>query len=152
MTWTGTRERGRVGTGARWTGYTITIVINAIGLYVVTNVLEWNLLPFLTEDFRTVLPLLQLSLLATIAVNVAYLWHDEPRFRSVMQLGLSGISLAVVLRLYGVFPFDLSAYAPVWGPVARVLLILAIVGTGVGLLVEVGRLVRAVARGPAGGQ
>lgn len=127
-------------------------MVNAIVLYVVDNVLEWDLLPFLTDDFTSVLPLLQLSLLATIAVNVVYLAYDQQTFRSVMQLGLSGISLAVVLRLYEVFPFDFSGYAPMWGTVARAVLILAIVGTGIGIVVEVGRLVGALARGPAARQ
>ncbi|HSJ46065.1 MAG TPA: hypothetical protein VK923_15435 [Euzebyales bacterium] len=130
----------------------ITIVINAMVLYVVDNVLEWDLLTFLTDDFASVLPLLELSLLATIAVNVVYLAYDEPTFRTVMQLGLSGISLAVVLRLYDVFPFDFSDYDPAWGTVARAVLILAIVGTGIGLVVEAGRLVQALARGPAARQ
>lgn len=152
MTWTGQRGRARASAGARRTGYVLTIVVNAIVLYIVNNILGWDLLPFLTGDFASVLPLLQLSLLATIAVNVVYLSYDEPTFRSVMQLGLSGISLAVLLRLYDVFPFDFSGYDPVWGTVARVALILAIGGTGVGIVVELGRLVGALARGPAARQ
>ncbi len=149
MTGTTQRQHERASSAARRTGYAITIVINAIGLYVVNNILAWDQLPFLTDDFTRVLPLLQFSLVATIAVNVVYLWYDEAVFRSVMQLGLSGISLAVLLRLYDVFPFDFSGYAPVWDTAARALLVLAIVGTVVGVVAETVRLVRSLASGSA---
>jgi hypothetical protein len=89
-----------------------------------------------------VLPLLQLSLLATIAVNLVYLWYDPPAFRSIMQIGLSAIAVAVALRVYNVYPFDFSQYGPAWDVAARVLLILAIVGTIIGIVVEIVRFAR----------
>jgi hypothetical protein len=127
---------------SRRVGYVVSIVVNAVALYVVVNLLAWGWLPFLTDEFARVLPLLRLSLLATIAVNVVYLWYDLPAFRSVMQIGLSAIAVAVALRVYDVYPFDFSRYGPAWDVATRVLLILAIVGTIIGVVVEVVRFAR----------
>lgn len=52
----------------------------------------------------------------------------------------------MALRLYEVFPFDFSGYAPVWETAALALLILAIVGTVVGIVVEAVWLMRALLR------
>jgi hypothetical protein len=124
-------------------GYAVAIVVNAVALYIAVNLLAWDWLPFLTAAFASVLPLLRMSLLATIAVNVAYLWHDPPAFRSAMQIVLSAIAVAVTLRVYDVYPFDFSRYGPAWDVAARVLLMLAIAGTIIGIVVEVVRFARA---------
>jgi hypothetical protein len=151
MTATGYRVRaGRPSAASRRVGYAITIVVNAVLLFVVVNLLAWGWLPFLTDEFARVLPLLQLSLLATIAINVVYLWYDPPVFRSLMQIGLSGIALAVSLRVYDVYPFDFSPYVAAWDVAARVLLILAIIGTIVGIVAEVVRLAKTAGGAGAG--
>jgi hypothetical protein len=59
-----------------------------------------------------------------------------------MQIGLSAIAVAVALRVYDVYPFDFSRYGPAWDVATRVLLILAIVGTIIGVVVEVVRFAR----------
>ena len=51
--------------------------------------------------------------------------------------------------MWRVFPFDFSAYAFPWTTVARVLIVLSIVGSAIAIVVEVGRLFRAALGGPA---
>ena len=150
MTATGYRARvSRPSPASRRVGYAVAIVVNAVALYIAVNLLAWGWLPFMTDAFASVLPLLRFSLLATIAVNVAYLWHDPPAFRSAAQIALSVIALAMAVRVYDVYPFDFSRYGPAWDVAARVLLVLAIAGTIIGMVVEVVRFAR-TAGGSAG--
>ena len=93
---------------ARRSGYVVAIAVNVLMLYVVNNLLAWDILPFLTDDFGRVLWLIDISLLATIMVNLVYVAYDQAWFRSLGQIGLNLISLAVAIRMYQVFPFDFS--------------------------------------------
>ena len=135
-------------TTANRVGYVIAIVINAALLVVVNNLLAWGWISWLTDDFEEVLPLLNLSLTATILVNLVYLAFDAEWFKSLCELGLLSISLAVTIRLYQVFPFDFSAYDVDWAVLARIVLIIAMVGVGIAMIVQVVKLVRfAIAAG-----
>ena len=123
-------------------GYVVAIAINIAMLVIANNILEWGWLPFLTTGFAQVLPLIDLSLLATIAVNATYLAHDPPWFKSVCQVGLGGISLAVALRMYQVFPFDFSSSQFNWEPLARFVILLTVIATLIAMISELVKLVR----------
>lgn len=127
------------------TGYLAAIVVNVAMLFVVHRLLEWGLVPFLTEDFRRLLPIVSLSLASTVVVNVLYLTYDPGWFRSLTQLGLNAISLAVVVRTYQVFPFDFSAYGFDWTGLVRLALVAVMVAIGIALVVEVVRFFRRAA-------
>lgn len=129
-------------TTTRRVGYVIAIIINAALLVVVNNLLEWGWISWLTDDWEEVLPLLNLSLAATIIVNVIYLAYDAEWFKSVCELGLLPISLAVTIRTYQVFPFDFSAYDGNWETLARLVLVFAMIGIGIAMVVQVVKLVR----------
>jgi hypothetical protein len=145
MTATGYRVRAsRPSRASRRVGYVVAAAVNAVVLYVVVNLLPWRWLPFLTDEFARVLPLLRLSLLNDRGQR------GLPVVRPAgvpvgMQIGLSAIAVAVALRVYDVYPFDFSRYGPAWDVAARVLLILAVVGTIIGIVVEVVRFGRVVA-------
>ena len=130
---------------ARRSGYVVAIAVNVVMLYVVNNLLAWNILPFLTDDFGRVLLLIDISLLATITVNFIYLAYDQSWFRSLGQIGLNLISLVVAVRMYQVFPFDFSGSTFDWTQIARVVIIFTILGTTIGALVEAVKLARAAA-------
>ena len=123
-------------------GYSVAIVINAALLVLVNNVLVWDWFVWLTDDFEQVLPLLSLSLAASILVNVVYLFYDRAWFKSASQILVSVIGLGVAVRTLRVFPFDFSAYEFNWAAVARVVLILGVVGITVGIISEVVKLVK----------
>jgi hypothetical protein len=124
----------------------LAAALNGAFLYVVGNVLDWDVAPFLTDSFEEATPIIRLLLWATIFVNLAYLLFDPKWFKSVTQMGLAGISIAATVRIYEVFPFDFSAYEFPWETVTRTILIVAIVGAAVSILVEVIRLVAALRR------
>jgi hypothetical protein len=140
-------ENARPTTTRRF-GYVIAIIINAAVLVVVNNLLEWGWISWLTDDFEEVLPLLNLSLTATILVNVIYLAYDAEWFKSACELGLLAVSLAVTIRMYQVFPFDFSAYDANWDTLARLVLVFAMVGVAIAMIVQLVKLVRiAIAAG-----
>ena len=132
-------------TGRRF-GYLLAAALNGAFLYVVNNVLDWDVAPFLTDSFEEATPIIRLALWATIFVNLAYLFFDPKWFKSVTQIGLAGISIAATVRIYQVFPFDFSAYEFPWETLTRTILIIAIVGAAISIIVEVVRLAVALRR------
>ncbi len=125
-----TRRKGRQA------GYVIAIVVNLVMLVVAQNILEWGWAPFLTSDFASILPWVSFSLIASMAMNAIYLLDDRPDVKSLGQMTLNLISLIVTYRIWQVFPFDFSAYDFNWDLLTHVILILAFVGSGVGLAAE----------------
>ena len=129
---------------ARRSGYGAAVVVNLIILYVINNLPGWDWLRFLTDDFGGLLWLINISLVATVLVNLFWLGYDPAWFRSLSQVGLNLISAVVTVRLYQVFPFDFSTYEFNWAPLARLVMILTMVGLAVGTIAE---LVKLVSRG-----
>lgn len=130
--------------GARRFGYLVAIAVNAAMLFVVNNLLEWGWFSWITNQWEDVLPLISLSLVAAMAVNVVYLMFDRDWFKALTQVMLAAINLVVTVRIWQVFPFDFSAYAFDWTAVTRAILVVAVIGVGIGLVVETAKFVRAV--------
>ncbi len=127
-------------------GYGVAIAVNAAMLVIVNNILDWGWFGWLTEDLNDVIPLINLSLAASIVANAAYIANDSPVFKGVLELVVNTISLIVTIRLLQVFPFDFSEYSSVWETATRSILIVAIVGISVALLVELVKLIQIVVR------
>lgn len=139
--------RPQPSSGIRRFGYLVAVLINVALLFVVYNLLAWNLLPFLTNDFERVVPIINVSLGASILVNLVYLSYDALWFKSLSQIGLLAISMAATVRMYRVFPFDFSAYEFDWATAGKWVLILAMVGVAIGMLAEIVKLVSNPANG-----
>jgi hypothetical protein len=125
---------GRRPRGKRHAGYAATIVIDGIILFVVNNLVAWDVVPWLTDDFNDVLPIMNASLLASIVVNAVYLLYDAPLWRAGCELALLALSIAVGVRLYQIFPLDFSEYSFDWALLTRWILVLAIVGMCIGFV------------------
>jgi len=121
-------------------GFVIAIAINLAMVVIVHNILDWGWLPFLTSDFADVLPWITFSLIATIVANAIYFLGLRPAAKSIWQIGLNLISLAVTYRIWQVFPFDFSGSDFDWTLVARAVLVLAMVSSAVGAIAEVSKL------------
>ena len=122
--------------------YVAAIIVNAALIYLLNHLLEWDLLPFLTNDFVSVRGLIRLSLFVAIVINVVFLAFDPPWFRSVGRIVMGGFSLAVSILLYQKFPFDFNPYDFDWSLIVRVLIVLAIGGSAVAILAELVKLAR----------
>jgi hypothetical protein len=123
-------------------GYVAAIIVNAALIYLLSNLLEWNLLPFLTNDFVTVRGLIRLSLIVAIVFNAVFLTFDVPWFRSTGRIVMSGLSLVVSVALYRTFPFDFSPYSFDWSTIVKVLVAIAIGGSAIAIIAELVKLVR----------
>ena len=125
---------------SRKVGYLVAVLVNVIMLVIVNIRPGWRELSFLTEDFAGILWLINLSMVFSAMVNLAYLWYDPDWFKSVCQVGISAIGLAASLRILQVFPLDFSAYSFNWSALTRLVLVLAIFGSAVSIVVELVRL------------
>jgi hypothetical protein len=127
----------------------VAVAVNVVILIIVNNILEWGWIPFLTDDFEGVVWLINLSLTASILANLAYIAYDPAWFKSITQVVLNLISIVVMVTMWQVFPFDFSAYAFDWETLVRFVLVVGIVGTGIGTVVELVKMVRSLTPGPA---
>jgi hypothetical protein len=134
---------------ARRFGYLIAAAVTAAMLYLIDVWPGWQELPFLTDDTKQVLWLVNVSLVASISANVVYVAYDPAWLKSLGDLVTTGIGLTVLARLWQVFPFDFSGYSFNWDALARFVLVVAIVGSIIGILVQFVSLVRLAIDGGA---
>lgn len=130
----GTETRHRPSAGVRRLGYGIAVGINAALLVVLNGWPGWQTIPFLTSSTGQVIWLVNFSLAAGIAANLVYMVKDTSLVKSLGDLTTTAIALAATIRIWQVFPFDLSSG---WSTAVRVLLVVTIVGACAGLLVNV---------------
>jgi hypothetical protein len=129
----------------RRSGYAVAVVVNAAMLWLVNIWPGWESLSFLTDETPDVLVLVNLSLAASAVVNLAHLGYDAPWAVALGAIVTTVLGLAGLIRIWQVFPFDFGGTFD-WAAVTRVVLVVAMVGSVIGLLVQLGRLVRAVGR------
>ena len=118
--------------------YLAAIIINVILIYVFNNLLNWNV-TVLTDDFKGVLWALDISLGATILINILFLMYDAGWFRHLMQLILNVIAILVTFLILVIFPFTFASES--WAVWVRVGLIIIMAGIGIGTIVEFFRLI-----------
>ena len=119
-------------------GYAVTIVVNAVVLWIANNLLAWGWFAWLTDDFSEVLPYINASIVATILASILLLLADDRTgLKVVTDVVTTATSLAATVKMLSVFPFDFEAYSFPWEFLVRVVLLLAILGMSVGLLVTV---------------
>jgi hypothetical protein len=114
------------------TDYIVAIIANIV-IIIIANVG----LSFLNADYHQVLPLFNIALSANIIVNAIFLLFDPDWFTSLLRMVLNSLSLAVTVLFLRVFPFDFSEYPGfAWATLARVLLIIGIVGCSIAIFAE----------------
>ena len=119
-------------------GYIITILINLVMIYLAYYLRDHRPF-FLTGSYVTVLPAIIISLCVTILAHAAFLVYDRAWFRHLVQIGQHIVSILVMVVIYVIFPFALGQP---WPLLVRILLILGLIGTGIGVLVELAALVK----------
>jgi hypothetical protein len=122
----------------------MSILINAALLYAINEWPTWHAVPFLTSSTPQVLGLVNASLIVGLVVNVVYLAVNSPPIWALGQLAVLAVGLAATLRVWDVFPFDFTGSSFDWVLVVRVVLVIAIVGSIIGLIVQFFALVRAL--------
>ncbi|MBC7292309.1 MAG: hypothetical protein H5T83_13370 [Actinotalea sp.] len=131
------------GSAARRAGHVLGALVNVALLLAVTVLPGWDVVPFLTPAFDQVVGLLVVSLAVSAAAELTYAVIDRPAVKAIGDLVTLALSLLVTVRLLQVFPFAFGDSAVPWATIARVLLVLAVVGTVVGMVAALVTLVRA---------
>jgi hypothetical protein len=127
----------RPGPVARRFGYVVAAAVNAALLYLVNARPGWDAVPFLTDDTTLVLAAVNASITAGLVANLLYLVADPRRLRAVGDAVTTAVGLYAMVRLWQVFPFDVTDG---WTTVLRVLLGVGIVGSGVAIVSALARL------------
>ncbi|XUX00019.1 MAG: hypothetical protein TUN42_08995 [Dehalogenimonas sp.] len=101
----------------------------------------WTRDPILNQDFQQWLPILNVALFVGIAGNIMTIIWDKYLLREPVKMVVDIFSLAAIISLINIFPFDFSSFPDAISIDAtrvgvRVVLILAAVGTGIGILVR----------------
>jgi hypothetical protein len=139
-------SRRRAPTGARRSGYCVTIALDAALIYATLVWPGWRALPFLTERAGLVVPLVITSLLVGALVNLTWLVADPLWWRALGEALNAAVVVAVGVRLWQVFPFDFAAYEHPWALLTRLVLAVIIIGTAVGVLASLIRFAVGLAR------
>jgi hypothetical protein len=142
MTTTTVGRTRRASRGSRRVGYVVTVLVNLAVLYALNTWPGWDAVPFLTEETSEVIGWVNFSIWVGIVANVLYLVADPVALKTLGDVATTAVGLVVMVRIWQVFPFDLSG---TWELVFHVLLVVGIVGSGLGILVSLVRFGKAVA-------
>lgn len=118
--------------------FIVAVIGNIIILYIVNNLLSWNL-SFITSSFQDVLWIFNISICATIIVNLIFLAYHPGWFRSLVKIILNILSFLVCYYLYTIFPFIFSQAA--YTIILKIILIFGMVALIIASLIEVLRLI-----------
>ncbi|MFB9960290.1 hypothetical protein [Agromyces bracchium] len=141
------RRREPLSPAARRFGFAVAAFVNLLLLYLGNVWPGWQVLPFLTEETVDVLPWINASLATGVVVNLINLVFDRAWLKALGDLATTSVGLVATIQLWAVFPFDFGASTFPWEIAVRTLLILAIVGSAVGIIAAVVAFVRALIRG-----
>lgn len=131
-----TAPRSRPSVAARRVGYVVSVLVNIALLYLVNGWPGWEAVPFLTLDTQQVIGLVNTSIVASLLTNVVYLFYDAPWLRSFGDLATTAIGLAALISIWNVFPFDFEASSFDWAVLVRIGLVVGILGSAIGIVVQ----------------
>ena len=130
---------------ARRVGYASAVLVNVAVLYAANRWPGWEKLPFLTDDTDEVMAWVNASLLTNIAANLLYFVADPPRLRALGDVVTTSVGVGAMVKIWQVFPFDVSSDSSGWGLLFRFLLALGIIGSAIGIVAGLARLAKAAA-------
>lgn len=134
-------------TGRR-AGYVVAIIVNLLVYGFINTWPGWDSFDFVTADAADVVPLVNLSIGVSILANIVYLVVDAPRVKAIGEMVVSAVAMVVSVIVLRVFPFNFSAYAFPWELLTRVVLVIAVIGSGISVLVNLYRAIRGSATLP----
>ncbi|HET7397023.1 MAG TPA: hypothetical protein VFJ94_00765 [Intrasporangium sp.] len=131
----------RPAVASRRFGYAVALLVNGAMLYAVNRWPGWEAVPFLTADTPKVLGIVNASIAAGVVANALYLLVDSVRFKALGDIVTTSIGLVAMVVIWQVFPFAFGPGSVDWALVVRVLGVVAIVGSGIAILVSLTVLV-----------
>ncbi len=113
-----------------------TVVVTLILIWVVRSVEGWHI-PFILDSWDRVLPLLTASLIVSLVVHALFLIYRPAIFVYLGKTAADIMSILVSARFLTVFPFDFGLVGiEVLNLIARIGLIVSIVGIVIGMIVR----------------
>jgi hypothetical protein len=131
--------RRRASRPARIAGYVVAVLVNLAMWLLVYVWPGWEVVPFLSDEVPRVLGLFSLSVFANLA-------YDPRWFRAAGEVVISVIGLALAWRVLVVFPFDFTGLGYDLTTLARVVVVLGVIGSAIGVLVNLASFGREVLR------
>jgi len=131
-----TKVKKQPSVAARRTGYVFSIAINAALLFGINVWPGWDVLPFLTGDFSTLVGLVNASILVSIAVQVVYLFRDAKPVKQLGDIASMVLPIIIGIRMWQVFPFDFGAQTFDWELLFRIAIAAGIVGMAIAIVVN----------------
>jgi len=123
-------------------GFLMGALFNGLLIWVAHNLLDWGFPPFLTDAFDDALPAVTASLVVAIVANGLRIIYPARWFVTATEVLVVIVNFYATVVMWRVFPFDFSEYQFRWDLVMRAFLILALVGTAIGLIGQVLKLLR----------
>jgi hypothetical protein len=130
----------------RMTDYIFTVIFNIAFLVVVNKVPDWNI-PVITDSFPDILWAVNTSVAVSIAGNFILIFF-HPRFlHHLFNAVFSVFGILAASVILSVFPFEFADLVGEWlNILIRIVLIVGIVGSAIGVVVNIVKAVRAVFR------
>ena len=138
------KTRKQPSAAARRTGYVFAIIINAALLFGINIWPGWDILPFLSPDFATLVGLVNASICVSLAVQVIYLFNDSTPVKSLGDIAAMVLPIVIGFQMWQVFPFDFGDQTFDWELLFRVMIVLGIVGMGIAVVVNLVTAVRSM--------
>jgi hypothetical protein len=122
--------------------YIIAIIVNLILLYIVNNILNWNL-SFISPTFNQILWALNLAIGVSIVGNILFILYNPTWFRHLIKTVMNFFGLIAVYILYKIFPLITNHYYMFL--YYKILFILIMVGLVIAIFFEIFKLFLGIA-------
>jgi hypothetical protein len=130
---------------ARKIGYVVVIIIMFVFLYLVRNYERWGL-NFLTADFPKCMIYIELSIYASIAANVLFIFYDNKWFKHLAQVLTGVFSALSLIMIYVIFPITLEDET--WLKWIRIGILVIFGFTILGMIIDLVKGIRYLVREP----
>ncbi|WIM92923.1 hypothetical protein ACTOB_004882 [Actinoplanes oblitus] len=137
--------RHRPSVGSRRFGYGVAATINILLIYLVNVRPGWAAVPFLSADTAQIIPLVNASLVVGLVVDAVQFVRDPRWLVALGGLATTAIGIAVLVRMWRVFPFDFGDASFDWTLLFRFGIAACLVGALIGFIVQAVTLLRALA-------
>lgn len=90
-------------------GHLLLVIIFALIMYVFNNMIRWEA-QVVTTDWSKVLSILNISLGLTILAHLFFIFYDPKKLQSAVQIIIDVVGLAVLYRMFTVYPFKFELF------------------------------------------
>jgi hypothetical protein len=138
------RDRSAMMPRRRMSDYIFSVIFNIAFLVVVNKVPDWNIV-FITGSYPDILWAVNTSLAVSLAGNLILIFFHPNFFHYLFNAIFAAFAVLATSIILSVFPFDFSQVAGDWlNIVVRVTLVVAIVGSAIGIVVNIVKAVGAL--------